>query len=82
MSKRLQVLLSSDEYLSFQSMARAARISLGEWVRQVLRKKASEQSAKSPAEKLKAIRKAYRSNFPTADIDQMLREIESGYLGE
>jgi hypothetical protein len=29
--------------------------------------------------KLKAIRKAAEYSFPTADIDQMLEEIERGY---
>ena len=32
--------------------------------------------------KLNAIRVATRYSFPTADIEQMLSEIESGYLGQ
>ncbi|HET6363029.1 MAG TPA: hypothetical protein VFH11_13395 [Gemmatimonadota bacterium] len=32
--------------------------------------------------KLQAIRSAFQYEFPTADIDQMLEEIERGYLGE
>lgn len=32
--------------------------------------------------KLEAIRSAYEHEFPTADIEQMLEEIERGYLGE
>jgi hypothetical protein len=29
---------------------------------------------------MRAVRRAMECNFPTADIDQMLREIEQGYL--
>jgi hypothetical protein len=32
-----------------------------------------------PETKLKAIRRAAESSFPTGDIDEMLREIERGY---
>jgi hypothetical protein len=34
---------------------------------------------RDPARKLAAIRAAARHSFPTADIEQMLAEIESGY---
>ena len=34
-----------------------------------------------PARKLAAVRAAVGHEFPTADIDAMLEEIESGYLG-
>jgi hypothetical protein len=34
-----------------------------------------------PEAKLKAIRKAVRYSFPTADIGDMLSEIEQGYRG-
>lgn len=82
MSKRLQVLLEPREYRSFQQLAREAGLSLGEWVRQTLRQFASSKSTKSPQEKLEAIRRASQYNFPTADIEQMLKEIEKGYLGQ
>ena len=32
--------------------------------------------------KLDAVRAAARHEFPTADVDAMLAEIERGYLGE
>ena len=35
---------------------------------------------KTPEAKLKALREAAQYFFPTADIDQMLQEIERGYL--
>ncbi len=82
MSKRLQVLLESKEYKTFQQMAREAGLSLGEWVRQALRRLSRERSTKSPREKLEAIRRAMQYNGPTCDIEQMLQEIEQGYLAQ
>lgn len=80
MSKRLQVLVEPKEYKSFQQMAREAGLSLGEWVRQALRRMAGDSSRKSPAQKIAAIRRAAQSNGPTGGIEQMLEEIERGYL--
>lgn len=80
MSKRLQVLLEPKEFRSFQQLAREAGLSLGEWVRQTLRRASGNYSRKSPEEKMEAVRRACQYNFPTADIDQMLAEIEKGYL--
>ncbi len=79
MSKRLQVLLADDEMSDIQLLARREHVSVGEWVRRTLREARSQQSVRDPAAKLAAIRRAAEYSFPTADIDQMLREIEQGY---
>jgi hypothetical protein len=60
-------------------LARRERLAVGEWVRRVLREARSRQPVHGPQSKLKAIRKAVEYSFPTADIDQMLAEIEQGY---
>jgi hypothetical protein len=39
-----------------------------------------EGSSGQAERKLQAIRDAMQYSFPTADIDQMLREIEQGYV--
>ncbi len=77
MAKRLQVLLDEEEYSEFQAVARGQRMTLAEWVRQALRKAKDDQPATIEA-KLRAIADASRHEFPTADIELMLREIESG----
>lgn len=82
MSKRLQVLLEPREYRGFQQIAKEAGLSLGEWVRQVLRSASDTRSTKSPEEKLKAIRRFSQYQAPTGDIEQMLAEIEKGRFGE
>jgi len=54
-------------------------MSVGEWVRQALREARSRKPVNDSDTKLKAIRRAAGLSFPTADIDQMLAEIERGY---
>ena len=77
MSKRLQVLLDEEEYLEIQGVARRQRVTVAEWVRQALRK-AREDHPGTVESKLRAVADASRHEFPTADIDIMLREIEVG----
>lgn len=81
MSKRLQVLLEERELREIQRAARAQRMTVAEWVRQALRAARRREPTIDANKKMKAIRAAARHSFPTADIDQMLAEIESGYLG-
>ena len=78
MAKRLQIVLSDEEYLEVQAVARKQGLTVAGWVRQALRKARNGQSGVAEA-KLRAIAKASQYEFPTADIDVMLEEIESGY---
>jgi hypothetical protein len=80
MSKRLQVLLPDAEMDEIRRIARREHLTVGEWARRVLRLARSGQASGDPERKLKAIRKAATYSFPTADIEQMLDEIERGYL--
>jgi hypothetical protein len=79
MSRRLELILDDAELEDIQRMARERRISASEWVRQTLFEIRPGKPAKSPEEKLTAIRQAASHSFPTADIEQMLAEIEQGY---
>jgi len=47
--------------------------------RRTLREARSRKPASDPETKLKAVRKAAGFAFPTADIREMLHEIEQGY---
>jgi hypothetical protein len=78
MSKRLQVLLPDTEMDEIRRLARRERVPVGEWVRRALRTARSGQPVNAPEVKLKAVRKAAQYSFPTADIEQMLEEIERG----
>ena len=77
MSKRLQVLSDDEEFLEIQVSARRNRMTVAEWVRQALRRARHDHSATVEA-KLAAVAEAARHEFPTADIDVMLREIDAG----
>lgn len=79
MSKRLQVLLKEPEYREIRQAARARNMSVAEWVRQALSLARRSEPSGSAGKKIEAVRAAARHEFPTADIDQMLAEIERGY---
>ena len=79
MSKRLQVVLPDQEMREIQRLAKGEQLSVGEWVRRILREARRQNPATDVETKLKAVRRAAEYSFPAADIDQMLREIEQGY---
>jgi hypothetical protein len=79
MSKRLQVILKDLEFRDIQRAARSRNMSVAEWVRQALRLVRRSEPSGSAGKKLDAIRAAARLEYPTADIDRMLAEIERGY---
>ena len=81
MSKRLQVLLPDQEMTDIQQIARRERLTVGEWVRRALREAREQKPANDPEAKLKAVRRGAEFSFPTADMDEMLAEIERGYQG-
>lgn len=82
MTKRLQVLLQDREYREIQRMAQARHTSIAEWVRQALTNERRRESASDVDKKLRVIRAAARHEYPVADIEHMLAEIESGSLGD
>ena len=77
MPKRLNVLLDEQEYQAIQGCARRQRLTVAEWVRQALREARQHDSVTIDA-KLRVIAEAAEHEFPTADIDVMLDEIEQG----
>ena len=79
MSKRLQVLLDEAELRDIRRLARLRRLTVAAWVREALRAARAEQPSRPAEDKLRAIRAAARHEFPSADIAQMLAEIERGY---
>ncbi|MDB4957339.1 MAG: hypothetical protein JWO36_4908 [Myxococcales bacterium] len=79
MSKRLQIVVDDKEMREIERAARMRDLSVSEWVRQSLRKARASEPSGSPAKKLQVIRAAAKYSFPTADIDQMIGEIEAGY---
>jgi hypothetical protein len=82
MTKWLQVLLKDDEYREVQRAARSCNMSVADWVLQALGIVRRRGRSGSVAKKLEAVRAAARLEYPTANIDAMLAEIESEYRPE
>jgi hypothetical protein len=78
-SKRLQVLMSDEEYACVRSAAISQKVPLGEFVRRELRSSCANSGARSADEVFRVLDWAMKCNFPTADIEQMNEEIERGY---
>jgi hypothetical protein len=81
MSKRLQIILDDSEYREVQKLARSRHLSIAEWVRQTLALAGRQEQLGDIGKKLEVIRAATRHEFPTAEIDAMLTDIESGNIG-
>lgn len=82
MTPRLQVFLDEAELAEIRRIASQHRMTVSEWVRQALRMARVEAPVEHANRKLMIVGEAYRSDYPTADIDQMLEETELGRLGE
>lgn len=80
MAKRLQVLLDEGEFRELRRVARAHRMTVAEWVRQTLRAARLREPLGDAPSKIAAVRAAARHTYPTGSVDQMLRDIERGYL--
>jgi transposase-like protein len=78
MSERLQVLLDEAEFAEIRRIARRHQMTVAEWVRQALRVARRDEPAAEPRRKLAVVREAAQHAYPTADIQQMLAEIERG----
>ena len=54
-------------------------MSLAEWVRQALQSARHQEPEGDMSKKLESIRLAVRHEYPFANIDRLLAEIEGGY---
>ena len=79
MSKRMQVLVEEADFRRMQAAAKQHSMTLAEWVRGTLREALRQTPTGSLERKLECVRAAARHEFPSADIEQMLEEIERGY---
>lgn len=68
------------ELEELRATARHHGMTLSAWVRSVLRAARPGAPAGDSARKLKAIRAAAAHDFPTGDIEEMLRQTQRGYL--
>ncbi|HRC84821.1 MAG TPA: antitoxin [Thermoanaerobaculia bacterium] len=80
MRYQLTVPLEETELEEIREAARAERRAVGDWARDVLLGAKGRRLSLPVQDKLQALREAARHQFPTANLDQMLAEIERGYL--
>jgi hypothetical protein len=71
--------MNQDELDAIRAAARERGMTTSEWVRETLREARRKVSDGDADRKLAAIRAADRHAYPTADIDDMVAEIERGY---
>ena len=75
------MLLDEAELAEIRRVARRHRMTVAEWVRQALRRARQEEPSGDPRRKIALVREASRHAYPTADLPDMLEEIERGYGG-
>jgi len=78
MSKRLQVMLSHDEYRAVTEAAERQGKLVASIVRESLRRTLSEDRAVDPQRRIAAVLRFARFSGPTGDVDDILRDIERG----
>lgn len=76
------MLVDEAELREIKRIARRQRITVAEWVRRALTDARRRVSGASPGKKRDAIRDATAHAFPTADIDDILADIDRGYAGD
>ena len=81
MSKRLQVILDDEDMAEIKEIARSQKTTVAVWVRRALRAARSSAPSRTRQQKLAALRAGSEHDFPAADVETMLAEIERGYLG-
>ncbi len=75
MSNRLQILVPEELDSRLRKAADRGQISMGEWVRRAIEERLARLAAALPEDPLAALQQL---SAPTADIDDMLAEIERG----
>lgn len=71
--------MEDEELEEIRDAARRRGMTVSEWVRSVLRAARRDASTGDADRKLAAIRAGSRCSYPTADIDEMLAEVDRGY---
>lgn len=78
MSKRLQVLLPDAQYRAMAGFCKRQKITVAEWVRECIRRGFASIQPDSPEKKMAKILKYAKYRGPTADISELLSDIEKG----
>jgi cytidylate kinase len=78
-AKRIcQVSLDDEEYAHLEHIATHRKITVEQWIAEIIRRDMADYRRRS-ASIQRALEEAVCHNFPACDIEEMLKEIESGY---
>ena len=79
-AKRISAIALNDyEYAHLERIATRRNITVEQWIEELIRRDIADYRRRSENIRM-IIEEAAQHDFPTADIEQMLKEIESGYL--
>ena len=78
MSTHLQLVVSKKELEELKAIAQEEGLTVSEWVRRAVRTARSYRPKQNQATKLRAMQNIARYNTPTADVEQILTEIDAG----
>jgi len=73
------VIIDDAEMKEIAALARTQKMTISSWVRVALRDAKSRRPRLAGDRKIQVVRAAIKHGFPTADMDEMLAEIETGY---
>ena len=79
--KRCRIFLNAEEYADLERIAACRDMSVEEWIADRTRQALTDHHKRSERIK-RATEKALKCQHPTADIEQMLAEISTGYLSD
>ncbi len=82
MAHRIEVQFDDAEFAVIRRAAERQRVSVSALVRAAVRTCVHPDVREAQADRLSVIERAVAHSYPTADIEQMLRETEAGLLGE
>ena len=78
MSTRIEIVVDEEELARFRAAADRAGTTLADWTRHALRGAERSPAIADVGKKRDAIHAASAYDFPTPDIDEMLKEIDRG----
>ena len=73
-----QVSLDDEEYAHLERIAARRNITVEQWIEEIIRRDRADYLSRSASIK-RVIEEAGRHQYPTADIEQILEEIDPGY---
>ncbi len=76
----MQIILNDDEMTEIKKLAKQEKMTVSAWVRRAISHEKRERPIQQVKKKLELVRRSSQFQYPTADIENMLADIETGYI--